>query len=166
MPAFVHLDANREELNMTEMHFVETSEPIDLTTWGFATEPSHIIELLGDDFAEKIGKGIAKQIGDILTEQFKETPPNLYFPFEWEDSDGHGGPPPSDPAMLYVELPLSGNDDSCCFACSLEAAVDNVIDLYRAGGDGQVEDEKGRAVCTQIATRLRELAQKLEDACT
>jgi hypothetical protein len=153
---------------MTEMHFVETSDPIDLTTWGFAEEPYHILDILGDDFAEKIGKGIAKRLSDILTEQFKETPPHLYFPFEWGDSDGHGGPPPSDPAMLYVELPLSGNDNDCCFACSLEAAVDSVIDLHRAGGGdsgGQVEDEKGRATCTAIATRLHELAQKLENAC-
>jgi hypothetical protein len=46
------------------------------------------------------------------------------------------------------------------YSLSLEAAVDDVIDLY-VTSTGKVVEE-GAEVCSKIAVRLRELAAKLE----
>lgn len=141
------------------MQFVPHSEPIDLSTWGFldATDQK--------GFAELIMRGFAAEVTDVLREQFKTTPPMLKFASEFVHWDGHGGDAPSDPVMLYVELPLGKNEDACCYSCSLEGSIDSLIDLNMSQVTGKIEDAEAKDVCAKVSARLRELAQKLDDAC-
>src|SRR5215467_11719212 len=93
---------------MAKMKWVKTTQPIDLSTWGLVDDPT-----------------------DVLRDEFAKGPPDLSFPLEWafgnDPSDGRGGPPPTDPAMLYVDLPLAASSDSICsYSCSLEDAIDDL----------------------------------------
>jgi hypothetical protein len=66
--------------------------------------------------------------------------------------------------MLHVGLPLADDPESiesCCFALSLAAVIDDVVDARANPMTGRVEAEVGREVCAKIAARLRELADKL-----
>ena len=108
-------------------------------------------------------------VTDILRKAFEEYPPYLHFPFMWAvgepAGDGSGGLPVSDPAMLYVGLPLAaGGDDWCQYACSLEGAVNGLIDTCANPQTGKIEDAEGREICIKVAARLRELADKLDAA--
>jgi hypothetical protein len=113
-------------------------EPIDTTGW--FDNPS--FELM-----------VTEQLRYIFTEE----PPILYFKFQYEHAD--------DPVMINVDLPLASSDiQMVSFACSLEEAVDDVIFYFQHRDTGKVSDDKGRKVCGGIATRLHELANKLENA--
>ena len=165
-----------------EMKFVETSNPIDLTTWDFADQFSVSTKQGYDLFDkwqtewnnlfDKLRQALAQELTDVLRQEFKDYPPTLSFPFEWSSEgaiagggDGRGGPAPTDPCMIYVDLPLGKDDAACSFACSLEGAVDSVIDLYHSYPATRKVHEEGHEVCLKIAARLRELAAKLEQAC-
>ena len=136
-----------------DMHLVATSASIDLTKWGLAD-------------IEWIGPVHAKTVTDVLREEFNNHPPSLDFAFQYSPkSDGRCGPAVTDPVMMYVDLPLSGQDgNNNSWAVSLEECVDSVIEYYCHGETKKIESENGRRICTAIAARLRELAQKLDAA--
>jgi hypothetical protein len=129
------------------MEPVKTSKPIDLTTWYY-------------------GQCNAVEMTEIMRNQLLADPPRLSFPYLWApDGDGHRGPAPTDPVMIYVALPLAAEtDEHCCFACSLEELIDDVIDAHKNFDDGKIRDSEGRFVVARIAERLRELADKLDQA--
>ncbi len=116
-----------------------------------------------------------KEVGGILTDvvrnELERKPPRLDFPIAWDfgehPSDGRSGPPPSDPAMLYLELPFANSDDeSVCFSVSLEDVIDDLIDGSMSHVSKKVEDAKAQIICARLAARLRELANKLDNACS
>jgi hypothetical protein len=77
----------------------------------------------------------------------------VWFAYMWAPAeDGCGGPAVTDPAMLYVGLPRHDGGNATQFSVSLEAAVDDLIDM------GPDDD----SVIPAVAARLRELAEKLE----
>lgn len=133
-----------------DMRFVDHTSPVDLTTWLGGTKRKSL-----------------RRLTQTLVNVFTADPPKLSFPQEWgRDDDGRGGKPPDDPATLYVDLPLGATeDDHCSWACSLEEAVDSVIELHERLESGKIFDEEGHAIALAIAKRLHELAKKLEDAC-
>lgn len=87
----------------------------------------------------------------VIRERLADDPVDVWFPCLWGDSDGVGGPPISDMAMLYVQLPGDYGGDSAQYAVSLEALVDEVI-----------AEAPDTAICRGLAARLRELATKLD----
>lgn len=142
------------------MILTQGSLPIDLRTW----------QLFAYDGGQKLNEIVMQEVTDILREAFERDPPYLHFPFMWgfgeHASDGCGGPPVSDPVMLYVSLPLSADgDEPCHYACSLEGAVDGLIDSQVNPQTGKIDDPEGKEICARIAGRLTELAGKLDAAC-
>jgi hypothetical protein len=116
--------------------------PIDLTSWFDNVDWNEV-------FTEK------------LREVFKEEPPILFFKLQFSKNELNM----IDPVMLCVDLPLTPNQaDMVSFGCSLEEAVDDVIDSFQNFNTGKVIDDDGRRVCGGIALRLRELADKLESS--
>jgi hypothetical protein len=112
-----------------------------------------------------ISRRHAREVSEVLTKTFKDHPPEISFPFVYRVSggDGRGGAAVKDPAMVYVELPLGSDKyEMCCFACSLEGAVDDALEYLRDHPD---KEDKARDVCQKIAARLHELAVKLEKSC-
>jgi hypothetical protein len=141
-----------------DMKRLDHSLEIDLREWEF--EPSAEVEAL-------LTEGLASMVTATLRKHFEENPPSLSLPSGWGDHDGMDGPCPDDPLTIYVTLQLAKHDDGVTYASSLEAAIDDAIELqsYEGVGGVKVEDEEGRQVCARIATRLRELADKLDAAC-
>src|SRR5580765_8768993 len=135
-----------------DMVIVPESSPIDLTTW----------QLWESDDGQNLNKIVMQAVTDILRKAFEDSPPYLHFPFMWaigdHASNGFGGPPVSDPAMLYVGLPLTQEEgDWCHYACSLEGAVNGLIDTCENPQTGKVDGAEELKVCVRIAGRLREL---------
>jgi hypothetical protein len=105
-----------------------------------------------------------------LRAAFADCPPDLSFPITWDfgnkRSDGRGGEVPDDPVMLYVSLPLGGNDGNgyeITYGLSLEVAVDELLNGHYAGDNAKiVEDEEQRAILAKVAARLHELANKID----
>jgi hypothetical protein len=115
--------------------------PIDLKPWVFLDE-------------SVIDKEVGRIVSEVIADEFKKTPPYLYF---------HNGD--ADPVMLRIDLGLGPSEgEPATFAVSLEGVIDDVIESFEWAGTGQV-DLKGAAICQAIAGRLRQLADKLEGAC-
>jgi hypothetical protein len=142
---------------LDEMHPVQHAGSIDITTWTWFDDD--------DSWRDIFAAGFAVQINKILRKEFRKHPPTIDLPFMWRDGDGLGGKCPDDPAMLYVCLPLGADVDSSPYwAISLESVVDDFIDGIVSRDTLKIEgDEKETAHL--LAARLRELAQKLDDAC-
>lgn len=119
-----------------------TDGPIDATGW---TEN------------EKLNQFLTGQLTNI----FNQEPPILFFPIQLCNR-----PDDYDPVTVGVDLPLRPmGGDMVSFECSLESAVDDLIDMYINWHTGKVDDDdEGGRCCKAVATRLRELANKLEDA--
>ena len=140
-----------------QMSRVWHGAPIDLSAWRFFDDDNVWRDLLMAGFAVSVTK--------TLRTVLQETPPSLSLPFGWTDSDGIGGNCPDDPATLYLGLPLGETDDCVYWSISLERVIDDLIGLIESGDIHKVEGEVGHAKCFKIAARLRELADKLENAC-
>jgi hypothetical protein len=145
-----------EEMPDEEMVPVPGSPPIDLRTW----------QLWESDDGQRLNEIVMQAVTDIVRMAFEESPPYLHFPFAWSTGDGCGGPAVSDPATLYVGLPLAEQGgDWCQYACSLEGAVNGLIDLLVSPETGKIEDVESIERCSKVAARLRELAGKIDAAC-
>jgi hypothetical protein len=143
----------------SNMTFVKTSNPIDLRS---RLENGEEVSL-----GTIMMKGLAAQVTEALQDAFEESPPYLMFPMMWAfgdaPGDGYGGPAPSDPAMLYLGLPLAEMDGGACvYACSLEGVVDDLITALMNQETKKIEDADAISICAKIAARLRELANKLD----
>ena len=141
------------------------SKDIDFTDWDFFGSC--------DESDKLISQGLSIKVAQTLEEVFEEHPPKLSFGCAWgPKKDGAGGPCPKDPATLYVELPLTGEEyDAVYYSVSLEGVIDDLIELHDEGGmltpaTGKIKDKDGRRTCHKISVRLRELADKLDAACT
>jgi hypothetical protein len=147
-----------------EMTLASSSDPIDLTTWFWSDADfeldSAMIEVLMKAFAQRATK--------LLREVFEETPPRLSLPILWSpENDGRKGPAVTDPMLLHLDLPLASTlDDSVTYAISLEGCIDDALALLWSAESQIVEEPDGRRICRIMAERLRELAQKLDDACS
>jgi hypothetical protein len=137
---------------------VSHGREIDLRDWTFPYGDEDPCSL-----ADILMKGCVARVTEVLRQQFEDDPPKLTLPFGWRRSDGRGGPCPDDPVTLHVNLQLGSDEEGVTYACSLEGAVDDVIELYEI--DGKIDDPKGRETCAMVAARLRELANKLDDVC-
>jgi hypothetical protein len=102
-------------------------------------------------------------VTDKLRYIFQKEPPILSFRLEYDDPDDS-----IDPVTIHVDLPLGIYEgDTVSFACSLESAVNELISSHTNWHTGEInddDDDKGREICSTIASRLRELADKLENA--
>jgi hypothetical protein len=130
---------------------VKHTPKIDMTTWWF-----------GEDDVKKLTDEILSMTTRLVQSIFDQSGgPQLFFPIKWEDNDedGCGGPAVSDPATMYVGIPLGPSDDDCIYSLSLEEAVDDLIDLHGRGS------EEGCPLFRRLAERFRELAAKLDEAC-
>jgi hypothetical protein len=146
-------------MNSINMRHVKHSADIDLTTWT-------IIDGGSGSAVQDIEVILRKEMTATLREVLKENPPELSFGRDWgiDGEDGYGGPQPSDAATVYVGLPLGPEDNYVVYSLSLEAAVDEVLELHFQPLDSTIS-EHGQLACRAIAARLRELAAKLEGAC-
>jgi hypothetical protein len=138
---------------LSDMALVKTSDEIDLTSWEiFYLRP-------------KLGRRISAFVQSV----FEAEPPELTLPFQWsggeQSGDGYRGQAVTDPMMLYVALPLA-KDDKVVFSCSLEEAIDYVFQGFSSTGeaDGPIVSEEHRNVLAQMAVRLLELANKIDEA--
>jgi hypothetical protein len=161
-----------DERSPGDMAFVEHSAEIDLRDWiFFPTDERNTKKPDGPmTLADVAMAGFAAVATKVLQEQFQHQPPSLDFPINWaigkRPSDGRGGPPPSDPVTLYVDLPLgAGEENACSYSCSLEAVVDDLIDGHK-NHIGKIDNIEAIEIMGKIAARLRELAAKLDDACS
>jgi len=133
---------------------------VDLSTWGFT-------DTIAKDFAKDYGH----EISEAITDELKDSPPRITLPWMWgPEGDGYtGSTGVTDPATLYMALPLGGSDcDEVVFGVSLEEAVDDYIEAVTNGrpdtGDKICEPqeiERAKA----LSARLRELADKVDAAC-
>jgi len=103
----------------------------------------------------------------LIAEGF--TPIELDLPHMWafppDPSDGIGGPAVADPAMLRLYLPVGEDeDDPWVFETSLEAVIDDFIESLASPVSGKIEVD--RHLPAGLATRLRELADKIDAACS
>lgn len=112
---------------------------------------------------------LAESVTNTLRDVFEEHPPQIEFPIAWSpDSDGRRSKTPQDPAMVYISLPLGATeDDNVVYACSLEGAIDDLIEMHEDNGEGseKVSDPDAQGILRSLSARLRELADKLDAAC-
>lgn len=140
-----------KERDSDQTTWVPASAPIDITAWNWG-------EGYDEGLAGLLMKGAAARISEVLKSVFESDPPRVSFPFAWGRV--------TDPVMLHVDLPF--NDESgnaCVFAVSLEGCVDDLLDLER-NLEGKVASDKGENIVRKVAARLRELADKLDNACS
>ena len=81
---------------------------------------------------------------------------------------GRIGKTPEDAAMLYVVMPLSSNKlngYTVAYGCSLEEPINDLIDGGTDPTTGKIEDKEMIGICHRVASRLHELADKLNAAC-
>lgn len=128
-----------------EMQRVWHSSPVDITPWTFFEDE--------DTWRDLLAAGFVFHVNNVLREELRKHPPELWFPCGWITNDGVGGKCPDDLATLYVTLSLGANiDENVCWSISLEDVVDDLIELS-GNEDG---------ICSKVAARLRELANKLD----
>jgi hypothetical protein len=95
---------------------------------------------------------------------FKEEPPDISLP-QWEDTDGWGGPQPSDPLLLYLRLPALGDpDDGPMWALSLESIVDDCLSFWRGDDDGGEMFPGSVDSAKTLRDALRALADRIDTA--
>ena len=126
-----------------------------------------IIDLRQWELGEAIGKKMADDyladVSETLRLEFEKRPPEISFPFYWSKGDGYSRDVViSDVATLYIEFPLGETEeDQVVYSVSLEGAIDDVIDM-ESTHDGVTKS--GWETCHRLAERLRELADKLDNA--
>lgn len=105
--------------------------------------------------------------GDLTTalrELLKESPPYLTMPYITLYGTAHAL---EDPAMLYLNVPLSIDDDGCTYACSLDDIVDDLLALNVDPDtrSAEMSSEVTIAASRKLALRLREIADKIDRKC-
>jgi hypothetical protein len=140
---------------LNDMRKVEHSAEINLGELEFDFEIKEAARILND----LVSKSATKAVADLLHEH----PPHLTLPAALGRSDGIGGPPVSDPAMLHLHLPFDENRDSeCTWRISLADVI--AYSLFDTEGDWNDPDrEEIKPLALELAARLRELAGWLEN---
>lgn len=90
-----------------------------------------------------------------------------FFPVEYIDSDGLGGPPVYDGAVLYVPLPFGYCDDPPVVSVSLRACVDDMIDSHvshLANGKRRIMSKDSIRAVTAVRDGLAELVRQIDEA--
>jgi hypothetical protein len=106
---------------------------------------------LSPDLTRKIAQEIDGQINEIIAEMFSDEATHFHLPFIWEDSDGSGGPPVSDPLTIYLTI-----DGDCQNGIVIDLNFrETMIEQYSSGG---IHDDK----VLELSKALRELADMLE----
>jgi hypothetical protein len=148
----------KTELCDGQMRRVWHTAKINITDWTFYEQE--------DAWRDLLAAGLAVRINGTLKSVFEERPPELNLPCTWwPDSDGVGGKCPDDPATLYLGLPLGETEDDYVYwALSLESVVDDLIDSIVTPTTEMVDGDS-RVICNKLATRLREIADKLDNVC-
>jgi hypothetical protein len=92
----------------------------------------------------------------VLTAIFEEKPEEayIYFPVEWGDTDGRGGPAISDPLTIYLAL----NSIDLAYSFNLREAL--ATSLEWCAEDGSFSDQ-----LPKLSHALRELANEIDAAC-
>jgi hypothetical protein len=139
---------------MTEMKLVEVSDEIDLSNW-------NIFDVVVDSPAKELDGVIATQVTQVLRAMFNNYPPLLELdpPVPEEPTGRRKSRASQPPLMLTLSLPLARPGDyGVDYSCSLESVVDELIETMSTPGQDTPE------ICADVATRLRELADKLDEA--
>ena len=80
-----------------------------------------------------------------------------FFPAEYGDSDGLGGPAPVDPLTVYFQIALDGDDEGPYWQTSLSEMLEDTIGYCARDGSFSKGLER-------IRDGLRELADKIDAA--
>src|SRR5262245_299268 len=127
-------------------------------------------ELDASDLNDAIMEAIDKIVAEGVRIAVDEYECHAWFPIEWVfgeyKQDGVGGPPPSDPMTIYVELPLGMDDDeSPRWTFTLTALVDQAIEGMVAGDTrekiGQEHIPSMRALRDGFLTLARKINERL-----
>lgn len=103
-------------------------------------------------------------VNERVRELFKEEPPYAELPYVWwPEDDGSNNAAVADPVMLYVHLPSVDLGEGPTYALSLEAIVDYYIES--CVNDDLIREPPEIEKAKRLAARLRQLANKLEQAC-
>jgi putative NIF3 family GTP cyclohydrolase 1 type 2 len=134
------------------MRFVETSKPIDLSDWYWTDRK----------LMAAINDLINKAVTEGLNQLFAEHPPRLSLPIRWTRGDGGYGKPVTDPATIYLHLPLDEKrDGEHNWEISLaEMIADAFWSEYEIPRDTETYEPSEQALA--LAKRLRVLADSLE----
>jgi hypothetical protein len=138
---------------MTQATQVETSEPIDLSDWGFDIE---------------LDKLIGNAVTEAIKTTFKESPPYIYLPFYWgKKGDGYNGPSVDDPLEIRIGLPfanISDGFDNVFWKFSLMELLTDEFEMevndIKAGD--KAERQSTLPKLRAISARLREIANTVD----
>ena len=104
-----------------------------------------------------VEKAIHRAAGEALHYAFESDNSYLYFPVEWGDSDGIGGPVVEDPLTIYLRVGLEGDGEKPTFEFNLRDALADTIEACKE--DGSFSPGLGR-----LSDALRDLAAYIDAA--
>ena len=104
-------------------------------------------------FREMLQDGIEQTLECIFEDEDEKA--YIFFPIEWEDSDGLGGPAVSDPLTIYLVL----DSINTHYAFNLREALAGSLEF--CAQDGSFSDQ-----LPKLSHALRELANDIDAACT
>ena len=118
---------------------MENATPIDVSTWTWGTEIEAVI---------------TKAVGEVLRQEFAESPPQVWLPFQYT-LDG-------DPLRLNLELALGpSKDENAEWTFHLADIFEDACDSHKFA-DGTYDVSEMEHIIRPMIHGLRELADKLE----
>ena len=121
------------------------------------------LNAMGEE-GQKLLKAILKEGFELATAEAKC---NAWLAIEWavgdKPSDGAGGPPPTDPTTICVELPIGpSEEESPRWIFHLRDLIQNMIELNEEGDDGPITTREQRENFAAVRDDLRRLADEID----
>jgi hypothetical protein len=117
-----------------------------------------------EEVNEAISSMLSKALSEALHLAFENDETYIYFPVEWGDRDGIGGPGVSDPLTVYLCVGLESDENKPTYEFNLrDALMDSIKGCAEHGsfssGLGRLS-ESFRALADEIDTALANHSQK------
>jgi hypothetical protein len=106
-----------------------------------------------DNLTHVLDTGLRNAVKEVFESAIQEDLTYVSFPIIWSDSDGHLGPPVTDPLTMYIHL----YEDGPVFETSLYECLEG--DIESCIEDGSFSDG-----LKLISIELRKLADKIDTA--
>jgi hypothetical protein len=125
-----------------------TKYKADLSGWN--------LDSIGD-ISIKLSEVVLAATAESLQHIFESDETYIYFPVEWEDSDGIGGAAVDDPLTIYLRVGMESDGEKPTFQFNLRDVLKGTMEW--CASDGSFSEGLGR-----LSDSLKALAKDIDDA--